>query len=278
MGEAQARRALEAIFFQERAEAWAMELEGPRRQPGRQLSPAAWASLALAQAKQGRWQEAEQALRQAPRTGVQGPLARALTAWYRGEWEQAEAQARLALEAGHGVDEVARWALASAQLHRGELEQAQGSLAPLLARPGELPPWLRPWVQVVDAACRAQVAQREPWWRQLQLGPGLKADFEAALALNPRNPNALSALGRFFLLAPAPLGDRAAAVRLLGQADAIDPFFYLNAAHLIQAHLAQGELKEARVEAVRYLARFEGCPVAMLELAPHRAKLGVLPF
>jgi len=119
-------------------------------------------------------------------------------------------------------------------------------------------------------AC-AHTAEKSSVWRGLFYVHRMKRELAAALALDPRNIDALLVEMMFNWNAPAFAGgDRARAVRIAGQIVAIDPAWgYLAHARLLQDQDADAETEQWLLKAVEAapnfyrarlsLARFYGC-------------------
>ncbi len=80
-----------------------------------------------------------------------------------------------------------------------------------------------------------------------------RAEFEAAVAMSPPEPEGSSAWYDL-ALAQSHLGDNAAAAQSLHRAIALDPGFLAAMANLIAVDLASGDLKDARTTADRFVA------------------------
>jgi tetratricopeptide (TPR) repeat protein len=220
--------------------------------------------------KQGKWNVAQAALEKAGTGTLTGLLAHGDYAWYTGRMAEAEGYFRKAL-ALDPASTHAKWGVSSALLHEDENgERLQGALdlAEELEKQGDkLDPDFHAWVQVLIGAAVGYRADRGNMLEKLRLAPQVKGAFERALALSPKSPNALTGLGRYYLLAPGLLGDSAKAVELLGRANDMDPFFYLNDAYYIRALVKDKQGPKAKAEAAFYRAKFQGLNEPAAELA-----------
>lgn len=256
---------LEAIFFENKVEAIGQQATQRLRQVPD--DPAALAWRAEAHMKQGAFAEARADLARLPAGARETFLARGDYAWYTGDWAGALAaygEARRLAPA----DAHAAWGVASALLHLGRYDEALREAEALLPRADREGPAFKAWALVLRGAALGFQADQGHVLQKATLGPAARTAFEDALRADPASANALSAMGRFHLLAPWILGgnlDRA--VELLEKANRVDPFFYLNHAYLIRAWLKAGQQDKARVEANYYRAKFQGLPEAERELA-----------
>jgi tetratricopeptide (TPR) repeat protein len=255
---------LERIFFQNEQEK--VEREARERLRGTKEDPFASAWLAEALMKQGKWDEAREALREAGTDSLVGVLAHGDFAWYTGNFAGALSHFQAAM-AKEPADPHAQWGVASALLHLDRFDEALAIARALDARSAQLDPDFRAWVKVVIGGSLGLKAERGNMFDKLRSAGEVKSTFEQALAISPKNPNVLSSLGRFYLLAPPLMGDKGRAVELLRRADDLDPFFYLNDAYLIRALIANGQADKAKVEVAMYRAKYEGLDAPMVELA-----------
>lgn len=255
---------LETVFFgndQEKVEQAAQATL--RRTP---TDPEANAWLVETAMKQGKWDVSQKALGLAGTSTLAGLLAHADYAWYTGDFQAAQAAYEAAVKLAPR-DLHARWGVSSAMLHQGQYEPALKIATELEAEQARYDADFHAWVLVNIGACKGFMAQKGNMLQQIKQGGEAKADFERAMALSPKNPDALSSLGRFYLLAPSILGDKGKAVDLLERAGTMDPFFYLNDAYLIRAYQADGQANKAKVEAAFYRAKFQGLAAPAAELA-----------
>lgn len=188
-----------------------------------------------------------------------GDVARALAAY-----EQA---ARLAPGSVHAVR-----GQAAARLNLGQPAEAL-NLAVEAHAMAEATPDVsqteRANVLTMLAAARGLMAQRGGFLSKLRHGPGVRAGFERALALDPSNPYARTGLGRYYLAAPPPLGgDPHRALAELEVALAHAPFYYLIHAWYLRALEAAGACPEAARQRVLYRERYACYPGALAELGP----------
>jgi tetratricopeptide (TPR) repeat protein len=231
--------------------------------------PEANAWLVETAMKQGKWNQAQAALEKAGTTTLTGLLAHGDYAWYTGDFAGAERFYRQA-QAMAPEDLHARWGVSSALLH----EDVDGSrlnesldIAEQLAKQGaKLDPDFHAWVLVLIGAALGYQADRGSMMDKLRLAPRVKDAFEKALALSPKSPNALTGLGRYYLLAPSLLGDSGKAVEYLGRANDMDPFFFLNDAYYIRALVKDKQEAKARAEVAFYKAKFQDLPEPAAEL------------
>ncbi|MDB5097809.1 MAG: transrane and repeat-containing protein [Cyanobacteria bacterium RYN_339] len=232
--------------------------------------PEANAWLAETAMKQGKWATAQTALEKAGTGTLTGLLAHGDFAWYTGQMAEAEGYFRKALAIAP-TDTHAKWGVSSALLHQDVLgDNLTGALdlAEELEKQGDkLDPDFHAWVQVLIGACVGYQADKGSMLDKLRLAPRVKGAFERALALSPKNPNALTGLGRYYLLAPGLLGDSGKAVEYLGRANDMDPFFYLNDAYYIRALLHDKQTNKAKAEAAFYRAKFQELSEPAAELA-----------
>lgn len=255
---------LETIFFKNDQESLQAQAQAQLRRAPTDPEANAWqAEMAM---KQGLWTDAHKALDHAGTTTVLGLLAHGDFEWYTGDFaaSQKHFQAALAKDPGN---QHALWGVSSALLHENQFDPALKLAEQLQAASKADDPDFQAWVLVLVGACKGLKAEQGNMIEKLRLAGEVKGDFERAVALSPKNPNALSALGRFYLLAPPILGDNDKAVEYLDRANTMDPYFFLNDAYLIRALAKDGQPDKARVEKVFYRAKFQGLERPMAELA-----------
>jgi tetratricopeptide (TPR) repeat protein len=231
--------------------------------------PEANAWLAETAMKQGKWSVAKAALEKAGTSTLTGLLAHGDYAWYTGDFEGAEKSFRAA-QAIAPDDLHVRWGVSSALLHEdvdgSKLPQALAIAEEMEKQGAKLDPDFHAWVLVLIGAALGYQADRGNMLEKLRLAPRVKDAFEKALALSPKSPNALTGLGRYYLLAPGLLGDSGRAVEYLGRANDMDPFFYLNDAFYIRALVKDKQAAKARAEVAFYQAKFQELPAPAAEL------------
>jgi tetratricopeptide (TPR) repeat protein len=254
---------LETVFFKNDQDAVEQQAKAMLRRAPADNEANAW--LAETAMKQGKWNDANAALAKAGTTTMVGLLAHGDFAWYTGDFAAAQGHYEAALAKVPG-DPHALWGLASAYLHQDQFAPAL-EIALDLERAGDkLDPDFHGWVLVLVGACKAGLGEHANMLEKIRLAAEVRGAFERAVGLSPKNPNGLSALGRFYLLAPFILGDADKAVDYLSRADTMDPFFYLNDAFLIRAYIKDGKPDKAKVERAFYQAKFQGLSQPAAEL------------
>lgn len=258
---------LETIFFQNDPDKVEPAAQATLKRLPADAEANAW--LAETAMKQGKWNQAQAALEKAGTTTLTGLLAHGDYAWYTGDFAGAERFYRQA-QALAPADTHARWGVSSALLHQdtdgSRLGEALAIAKELEQDGAKLDPDFHAWVLVLIGASLGYQADRGNMMDKLRLAPAVKDAFDKAMALSPKSPNALTGLGRYYLLAPGLLGDSAKAVDLLGRANDMDPFFFLNDAYYIRALVKDKQATKARAEVAFYKAKFQELPAPATEL------------
>jgi tetratricopeptide (TPR) repeat protein len=248
----------------------AVQLQAQARVAANGNDPLGHAYLARLAYKQGRWADARKELGKAGQRELEAVLAWGDFLLYTGASQAAIGyfQEARKLDPGHSH---AIYGLGAAYLDTGRFQEAydlaRGAEA-MAAREG---PFQHSRVLSILGGAQGLKANRGNLADKLRFGPQVRGTLERAMAVAPGNPNAIYAVGRFYLEAPAVIGGNPAkAVPLLEKAGALDPCFFLGQAYLARAYQATGKPARARDVLAAYRKRFAGLPAPMREVADLR--------
>lgn len=257
--------ALERAYF---ANQYAdVQAQARARVAAKASDPLGHAYLARLAYKRGEWDAARRELKKAGQQDLEAMLAWGDFLLYTGAsqaaigyFQQARGQ-----DPGHSH---AVYGLGAAYLDTGRFQEAydlaQGAEA-MATREGAFQ--LSRVLSILGGA-QGLKANRGNLADKLRFGPQVRGTLERAMAVAPGNPNAIYAVGRFYLEAPAVIGGNPTkAVPLLEKAAALDPCFFLGQAYLARAYQATGKPARAREVLAAYRKRFAGLPAPMREIA-----------
>lgn len=257
--------ALDALYFDHRLDG--LEREARARladsRPDNDAEAHAW--LSRAHTRQGRLDRARAALQDAGTASLAGRLAHGDYALFTGDYPAARAHFEQAA-AMAPRDVHALWGLAAALLALQAYDRAEEAAARAHAGARSLPPSYRSQALAIYGGVLGLRAQ-QGFVDKVTAGPRAKAMLEEAVALDPKNPYARFALGRFYLAAPAYFGGGAdKAVAELKRAVALNPHYFPAHAFLIQALHQADRGQQAAQELAAYRRKFAGRQRALQEL------------
>jgi tetratricopeptide (TPR) repeat protein len=217
--------------------------------------------------KHGRWAAARAELAKAGEATLDGLYGKADYLMYTGEGRKALPlfERARALDPGH-THWV--WGAGSAYLDAGRFDEAHVMAEKALPIAMAEGPVQHSRVLLILGGAQGLKASRGSLFDKLRYGPQVRSTLERALAVAPRNPNALYAVGRYYFEAPAAIGgNQAKAITYFEQTVAIDPYVFPPQAWLIRALRKTGKAERAADLLKQYRRRFAQLPQALREVA-----------